>query len=185
MKPKSLIPTAAIEQLILNLRSQRVILDADLARLYGVTTKVLNQQVKRNAARFPADFMFRLTAAEKREVVTNCDHLKSLKFSPQKPLAFTEHGAIMAATLLNSPKAVAVSVYVVRAFVKLRRALVSRRSLRTKLGQLERTLNSVELKLGEHDQRFDVLFETLRELLDEPEDAPKPPIGFLTETAAS
>jgi hypothetical protein len=99
-----------IEPLILTLRGQRVILDADLAEIYGVQTKVLNQAVKRNAERFPDDFMFRMNEAEKREVVTHCDHLHKLKFSPQLPYAFTEHGAIMAASILNSPEAVAMSV---------------------------------------------------------------------------
>ena len=92
-----------IEPLILTLRGQKVILDADLAEAYGVKTKVLNQAVKRNIERFPEDFMFRLTEVEKTEVVTNCDHLRKLKFSPQLPAVFTEHGALMAASVLNSP----------------------------------------------------------------------------------
>ena len=95
-------------------------LDADLAGLYGVTTKRLNEQVKRNRKRFPADFMFQLTSREKAEVVANCDHLTRLKFSPTNPFAFTEHGAVMVASVINSERAVEVSVYVVRAFVKLR-----------------------------------------------------------------
>ena len=99
-----------IEPLIQTLRGQRVILDADLAKLYGVQTKVLNQAVKRNAERFPEDFTFRLTEQEKTEVVTNCDHLQKLKFSPQLPAAYTEHGAIMAAMVVNSPKATIMSV---------------------------------------------------------------------------
>jgi hypothetical protein len=99
-----IVPVGSIGTAILMLRRERVIIDADLARLYGVTTKRLNEQVKRNADRFPADFMFQLTAAEKTEVVANCDHLSQLKFSPQRPYAFTEHGAIMAATILNSPR---------------------------------------------------------------------------------
>ena len=95
-------------------------LDTDLADLYGVTTKRLNEQVRRNRERFPKDFLFQLTETEKAEVVANCDHLTKLKFSPNPPYAFTEHGAIMAASVLNSPSAVEVSVYVVRAFVQLR-----------------------------------------------------------------
>ena len=91
-------------------------LDADLARLYGVSTKRLNEQVKRNKERFPERFMFRLTANEKAEVVANCDHLQKLKFSPVLPYAFTEHGAIMAATVLNTSRAIQVSIYVVEAF---------------------------------------------------------------------
>lgn len=90
-------------------------LDADLAELYGVTTGALNQSVKRNKQRFPKDFAFRLSADEKEEVVTKCDHLSRLKFSPVLPLVFTEHGAIMAASVLNSKRAVETSVYIVRA----------------------------------------------------------------------
>lgn len=96
------VPIEIIERLVLAIRGQKVLLDADLARLYGVTTKRLNEQVKRNRGRFPARFLFQLTAAEKLEVVANCDHLKRLRFSPVLPYAFTEHGAIMAATVLNS-----------------------------------------------------------------------------------
>ena len=99
---KPLVVAESIETRILTIRGQRVMLDADLAELYGVETKVLNQAVKRNAQRFPDDFMFQLTDSEKAEVVTNCDHLKRLKFSPVLPNAFTEHGAIMAATVLSS-----------------------------------------------------------------------------------
>ena len=95
----------------------------DLAELYGVSTKRLNEQVKRNRDRFPGDFMFRLTAKEKAEVVANCDHLTKLKFSPNEPFAFTEHGAIMAANILNSKRAIDMGLLVVRAFVKLRQLL--------------------------------------------------------------
>ena len=99
----------SIEPLILTLRGQRVILDSDLAEIYGVQTKVLNQAVKRNSERFPDDFMFRLSEEEKIEVVTNCDHLQKLKFSPQLPYAFTEHGAIMASMVLNMRREYGVS----------------------------------------------------------------------------
>jgi hypothetical protein len=96
---KELIPGEMIERKIFLIRGEKVMLDADLAALYGVTTKRLNEQVKRNRARFPNDFMFQLTEEEKAEVVANCDHLKRLKFSPALPYAFTEHGAIMLACL--------------------------------------------------------------------------------------
>ena len=98
-----------IESLILTIRGHRVMIDADLADLYGVETRTLNQAVKRNADRFPKDFMFRLSAGEKSEVITNCDHLRRLKFAKSLPFAFTEHGAIMAATVLNSPQAVSMA----------------------------------------------------------------------------
>ncbi len=110
-KRKSIVPVERVEKTILLIRSQKVILDADLARLYGVTTKRLNEQVKRNRDRFPADFMFQLSAEEKAEVVANCDHLSNLKFSKALPFAFTEHGAIMAASVLNTPQAVEASIF--------------------------------------------------------------------------
>ena len=99
---KSVIPVERIENSILLIRREKVMLDADLAELYGVPTKALNQAVKRNIDRFPEDFMFQLTNQEKEEVVTNCDHLKRLKFSPNLPYAFTEHGAIMLATVRSN-----------------------------------------------------------------------------------
>jgi hypothetical protein len=97
----SLVSLETIEKRILFIRYQRVMLDADLAELYGVTTKRLNEQVKRNRNRFPEDFMFQLTEEEKIDVVANCDHLKRLRFSPNLPHAFTEHGAIMLASVLK------------------------------------------------------------------------------------
>ena len=141
---KDVIPTYRIAERILYLREQKIILDRGLARLYGVTTKALNQAVKRNTHRFPRDFAFLLTTAEKAEVVTVCDHLARLRFSPVLPRVFTEHGAIMAATVLNSPRAVEVSVFVVRAFVKLRHFAASHKEFAAKLAELER-------RVGGHD----------------------------------
>jgi len=146
-------------------------LDADLAELYGVTTKRLNEQVKRNLERFPADFMFQLTKAEKAKVVANCDHLARLKFSSALPTAFTEHGAIMAASVLNSSRAVEVSVFVVRAFVKLRELSVIHKEIGRKLDQLER-------KVTGHDQAIASLITAIRELMTPPEPKKKRPIGF-------
>lgn len=104
-KPQLLVPVERIQQTILVIRGHKVMLDADLAKLYGVTTGRLNEQVKRNRKRFPSDFMFQLTSDEKLEVIANCDHLKKLKFSPVPPNAFTEHGAIMVASVLNTTRA--------------------------------------------------------------------------------
>src|SRR3974390_3316747 len=112
-------------------------LDSDLAELYGVETKRLNEQVRRNLNRFPSDFMFQLTETEKSEVVANCDHLARLKFSPHLPSAFTEHGALMLANVLNSKRAAQTSVQVVRAFVRLRQILASNAGLARKLAALE------------------------------------------------
>jgi len=147
-------------------------IDSDLAKLYGVPTKALNQAVKRNAGRFPKDFMFHLTQKEKLEVVTNCDHLATLKFSPAMPLAFTEHGAIMVANVLNSKRAVEVSIYVVRAFVKLREMLGSHKMLAQKIAELERTVAS-------HDRHIKALFDAIRRLM-EPATAKSRRIGFST-----
>ena len=142
---KALIPVEVIEQRILLIRGQRVMLDADLAGLYGTTTKRLNEQVKRNRCRFPEDFMLQLTEKEKAEVVAICDHLTKLKFSPVLPNAFTEHGAVMVASVLNTKRAIQVGAFVVRAFVKLREMLATHKELAHKLAELERELqNHVE-----------------------------------------
>jgi hypothetical protein len=172
--PGTLVPLARVERSILLIRGQRVIVDADLAELYGVSTKALNQAVKRNAARFPDDFMFRLTTAERSEVVTNCDHLRRLRFSPQLPSAFTEHGAIMAATVLNSPKAIQASLFVVRAFVKLREVLANHRELAARLDELEG-------KLQDHDGKIIAIIDAIRHLMAEPPGRRKPAIGYHTE----
>src|SRR2546428_673614 len=136
----ALVKSAPLHERILTVRGTKVILDADLAELYAITTKALNQAVKRNPKRFPGDFTFLLTAKEKRQVVTNCDHLLRLKFSPVLPRAFTEHGALMAASLLNSPRAVAMSLYVIRAFVKMRERLAADDAILIRLGGIDKTL---------------------------------------------
>jgi hypothetical protein len=172
---KTIIPIGQIEQRILLIRGQRVMLDADLADLYGTTTKRLNEQVKRNRGRFPEDFMFQLTKKEKAEVVAICDHLAKLKFSPVLPNAFTEHGAIMVASVLNTKRAIQVSVFVVRAFVKLREMLSTHKELAHKLAELER-------KLQNHDQSIRSLVVAIRQLMARPElEPPKKRIGFLVE----
>ncbi len=172
---KAIIPIGQIEQRILLIRGQRVMLDADLADLYGTTTKRLNEQVKRNRGRFPKDFMFQLTEKEKAEVVANCDHLTKLKFSPVLPNAFTEHGVIMVASVLNTERAIQVSVFVVRAFVKLREMLSTHKELAHKLAVLER-------KLQNHDESMRSLVVAIKQLMrpQEPE-PPKRRIGFVVE----
>jgi len=167
---KSVVPTQWIESLILIIRGQRVMLDADLAALYGVSTKRFNEQVKRNIDRFPEDFMFQLTQQEKAEVVANCDHLGRLKFSPVLPYAFTEHGAIMAANVLKSERAVKVSIQVVRAFVKLREMLATHKEMAGKLEELEKRLDS-------HDQDIRNLVVAIRQLMAPPS-KPRRQIGF-------
>jgi hypothetical protein len=176
------LPTRAtdpveITQRILVLRGQRVLLDADLADLYGVPTKALNQAVRRNKARFPADFCFRISDVEKSEVVTICDHLPRLKFSRTAPLAFTEHGAIMAATVLNSSRAVEMAVYVVRTFIKLREVLASNAVLARKLEALEKSVATLDARTR---KQFEEVYRAIRALMAPP--APKSrPIGFTVD----
>lgn len=165
-----LIPTERLEEIILLIRGEKVIVDADLARLYGVETKTFNQAVKRNRQRFPQDFMFQLTEEEKKEVVTNCDHLKMLRFYKGLPYAFTEHGAVMAATLLNSQRAVEMSIYIVRAFVKMREMLSQHKTFLKKL-------NDLEQKITVHDTHIRSLFNAIRQLMELPPKS-KRPIGF-------
>lgn len=172
-----------IEARIQVLRGLRVMIDADLATLYGVDTRTLNQAVKRNAGRFPTDFMFQLDAAEKLEVITNCDHLSKLKFSKSLPFAFTEYGAVALANVLASAQAVEMGIYVVRAFVRLRQAAVLHADLAKRLMELEEKTERLELS---HDTfsrntraQLKQVFDALRELMAPP-DPPKRPIGFVT-----
>ena len=169
---KQIIPIERIEQRILEIRGQKVIIDADLAAIYGTTTKRLNEQVRRNIERFPTDFMFQLTKEEKIDVVANCDHLANLKYSPHLPFGFTEHGALMAASVLNTERAVQVSVFVVRAFVKLREMVATHKEFATKLKELEQ-------RVGAHDQAIIELVQTIKQLMEPPPPKPKRKIGFL------
>jgi hypothetical protein len=164
----------AVDSKIIDLRRQRVMLDRDLAEVYGVTTKVLNQAVKRNSKRFPPDFCFRLKAKERDEVVTNCDHLRSLKFSASLPFAFTEHGAIMAATVLNSVLAVEMSVFVVRAFVRFRESTPNH-------GEVAQRLTELEGRVAGHDADLTEMFLALRKLIV-PAGRPRRRIGFATKS---
>jgi hypothetical protein len=142
-------------------------LDRDLAELYGVPTKRLNEQVKRNIERFPEDFMFRLTRREKDELVANCDRFTLLKHSPSFPYAFTEHGALMLANVIKSPVAVEVSILIVRVFVRLRELISSHKDLKDKIEAME----------ARYDYQFKVVFDAIKELLTPPE-KPKRRIGF-------
>ena len=169
MTDKALIASVAqIESKIFLLRGQKVMLDADLAELYDVQTKVLNQAVKRNIERFPSDFTFQLTAIEKTEVVTNCDHLARLKYSPTLPYAFTEYGALMLGNVLKSDRAVEVSLMVVRTFVQLRQMLASNVELSRKLATLEKN----------YDIKFKAVFDAIHELMTPLVPTKKRPIGF-------
>lgn len=173
MAASELVPVERIQQSIYLIRGRRAILDADLALMFDVPTKVLNQAIKRNIERFPEDFMFQLTKAEKEEVVTNCDRLKQLKYSTSLPHAFTEHGAIMAANVLNSQKAIAASVYIVRAFVQLREMLSTHKELAHKLAELES-------RIDKHDKAIVGIVTAIKELMQPPV-KPKGRIGFNTK----
>jgi hypothetical protein len=169
------VPVRDITRTILILRGQRVILDAELAGLYGVTTKRRNEQVKRNAARFPDDFMFRLTRTETETLNRSRFATGSQKHRDPRfpPFAFTERGAIMAATILNSPRAVEMSLYVVRAFVRLRELLVSNTVL-------ARKLNELEGKLKNHDEAITAILSAIHELMTPPPPKRRP-IGFTAD----
>ncbi len=185
MKPKK-----PIELLILTLRGQKVILDADLAELYGVATKRFNEQVKRNAERFPEDFMFQLTTREwsnlKSQYATSSLEVIQKEWvapnSPQNatsshggrrklPFAFTEHGAIMAATVLNSPEAVAMSVFVVRAFMQMREQLAANAAILKRLAEIDKMLL-------EHDSALRAIWTKLQPLLAPTPEPPRRRIGF-------
>ncbi|HEY0942304.1 MAG TPA: ORF6N domain-containing protein [Steroidobacter sp.] len=170
-KQARLVPVEHIYQSILILRGQRVLLDQDLAALYSVQTRRLNEQVRRNGSRFPADFIFELTAEEfanlKSQIATS-----SWGGRRKRPLAFTEHGAIMAATVLNSARAVEMTIHVVRAFVQLRDLLASNRQLAQKLARLERDVAT-------HDKAIVEICQAIRQVMHPP--LPKKrPIGFTT-----
>jgi hypothetical protein len=172
-KSKTLAPVGDITRSILVLRGQRVLLDAELATLYGVTTRRLNEQVRRNRSRFPDDFLFELTAEEFGNLKS---HFATSSWGGRRklPLAFTEHGAIMTATILNSPRAVEMSVYVVRAFVQLREMLASNKELARRFAQLETRLDK---KLTTHDEAIAAILSAIRQLMHPP--VPKRrPIGF-------
>jgi hypothetical protein len=171
MPKRSKTPAVVVESRILFLRHQRVILDADIATLYGVPVKRLNEQVKRNQTRFPADFMFQLTekehAALRSQIATSKKSRGGRRYTPY---AFTEHGALMAATVLNSKRAVQMSVFVVRAFVRLREMLATNRRLAGKIDELENRLDT-------HDSTIQDLIEAIKELMT-PEEPSRMRIGF-------
>jgi hypothetical protein len=179
----ALVPTEPITQAIVLLRGQKVLLDADLAALYGVETRRLNEQVRRNRDRFPEDFIFEVTDEELANLMSQIA-TSSWGGRRKRPMAFTEHGAIMAATVLKSPRAVEMSVYVVRAFVRLREVLASNKELAKRLDDLEQTTEALSMQ---HDHfarntrvQLKQVFDAIRELMTPPETQNKRPIGFIT-----
>jgi hypothetical protein len=169
---KLALPDQRIDSLIREIRGQKVILDSDLAALYGVPTKAFNQAVKRNLARFPVDFMFRLTKTELENMRSQFVTSNPRGGVRYLPYAFTEHGALMAANVLNSSQAVKMSLYVIRAFVKSRDELAANSAMVKRLAQIDNTLFL-------HDSALRDLYQKLRPLLAPPPEPPqKPRIGF-------
>lgn len=171
-KRTKIIPADPVESHIRTIRGQKVILDSDLAAIYGVTAKRLNEQVKRNARRFPPDFMFQLTKEEHAVLRSQIATLKSGSGRHRKflPYAFTENGAVMAANVLNSPQAVRMSVFVVRAFVRMRELLSGSKELAVELKLLEAKLTT---RLDLHETAIVDVLRRIRQLLDPP---PEPPV---------
>ena len=168
-----LIPAPDIVRMIHLVRERRVILDEDLAAIYAVPTKRLNEQYRRNLHRFPEDFAFQLTQAEWAPLRSQIATLKTGRGSHRKylPVAFTEHGALMAANILNSPRAVAMSVYVIRAFARMREDLAANSAILRRLAEIDKTLLL-------HDAALRDIYQKLRPLLEPPPLPPKPEIGF-------
>jgi ORF6N domain len=180
MTETGLVTAESVERAIIVLRGRRVILDSDLAALYDVTVSRFNEAVKRNAKRFPADFAFQLSREENETLRSQIAISKTERRGGRRylPYVFTEHGAVMAATVLNSPKAVEMSVEVVRAFVRLRQILASNRQLAARVDDLERKMNQSN---AGHSKDIGTLFDAVRSLMTVPE-KPKRQIGFQTKS---
>lgn len=192
-KKDSPSPVENLHRLIYEIRGQKVMLDSDLAQVYGVTTKRLNEAVKRNPQRFPEDFVFRLNAQElenlRSQFATSTNRSQFATGSQKHrdprfpPWAFTEHGAIMAANVLNSPQAIQMSVFVVRAFLKMRLTLSDTSELARKLGALEKELKD---RLNVHDAAIVTILQRVMDIIDPPPPPPEPPkkeIGFHVKEA--
>ena len=163
-----LISIEVITSKIFVIRGKKVLLDRDLAQLYEVTTRRLNEQVKRNIKRFPEDFMLRLTKSEKDELVAICDRFNSMKHSTTLPYVFTEQGIAMLSGVLNSNRAIMVNIQIMRAFTQLRRIFLTNKDLRHKIEKMEE----------KYDKQFAIVFKAIKQLLEPPSVKPKPPIGF-------
>jgi phage regulator Rha-like protein len=176
-KKDSLVPVESLDRLIYEIRGLRVMLDSDLAALYGVETKALKRSVNRNRVRFPSDFMFQLTAEEYDSLRRQIGTLKRGQHAKYLPYVFTEHGAIMTATILNTPRAVQMSVFVVRAFLKMRAVLSNSRELTRKLAALEKDLKE---RLDVHEAAIVTILQRVMDIIDPPAQ-PEPPqkhIGY-------
>ncbi len=173
-RSEAVVPVEIIQNKIFLIRGHKVILDTDLAELYGVLTKRLNEQVKRNIRRFPGDFCFQLTDQEKNELVANCDRFKLLKHSTSNPYAFTEQGVAMLSSVLHSDRAIEVNIQIMRVFVRLKELMLSHKDLARKIEDLER----------KYDKQFVVVFEAIKQLLKgnkESSDYKRTKIGFIVD----
>ena len=183
MTNKDITVIETIESRIFTVRGQKVMIDRDLAELYGVKTYRLNEAVKRNIKRFPNDFMFKLTDNELKELIANCDRFKTLKHSTNPPYAFTEQGVAMLSTVLNSETAINVNIQIMRAFVQLRHYAMLQTSKNTEIEELKKMLmlhiENTDNKLAEHDETIRQIINVLNNLIETPREPKK--IGFKTE----
>ncbi len=157
------IPDEVIIDKIIVLRNKKVMIDRDLALLYGVTTKRLNEQVKRNVKRFPTDFMFQITLEEKEQLILMFEHLSNLKYSPVLPFVFTEHGAVMLASVLSSDQAISVNIQIIRVFTHIRQMLADNTELRLEVEKIKH-------RLEKQDKNMELVFQYLDELLEKKEE---------------
>ena len=169
-----------IEDRIFTIRGQKVMIDRDLAELYGVETKRLNEAVKRNIKRFPTDFMFQLSDDEQKELVANCDRLIKLRHSTSNAYVFTEHGVTMLSGVLNSEKAIEINVQIVRTFVKLRQYALSHSSASQEIAELRKMLmlhiENTDNRFKEHDKAIKQIITVLNNLIETPKKSK--PVGF-------
>jgi len=168
--PNLKISDELIMRKIIKIRGQKVMVSSDLADLFGVTTKRLNEQVRRNIERFPKHFMFQITEEEKEKVVAICDHLENLKYSPYLPYVFTEHGTIMLANVLNSQRAILVSIKIIEIFISMREYIMNYSELQIKMELLEK-------QAGKQDQNIALVFKYLKKFIDLQE-RPRKQIGY-------
>ncbi len=172
-----------IENRIFTIRGQKVMIDRDLAELYEVKTMVLNQAVKRNKSRFPDDFMFKLTRDELNELITNCDRFQTLKHSPTTPNAFTEQGVSMLSSVLNSDRAIAINIEIIRTFVRLRQYALIQNSTSREIDELRKMLmlhiENTDKKFSEHDETINQIIRVLNNLIETPRQTKQ--IGFTTK----
>ena len=168
---ETLIPQPVIENKIFFLRGKKIMLDRDLAELYQVETKILNQAVRRNKERFPSDFMFQLTWEEAKNLRSQIVTLKQGKHMKYRPYAFTEHGILMLSSILNSQRAIQVNIQIMRTFTRLREMLLSRQDLKQKIEEME----------GKYDQQFQIVFKAIKELLGPYKKPNRRQIGFHVE----